>query len=904
MDLNNAPRSSRADPDIERARAFSRFVRRLTDAEPAFGQDAGCDHSFDHSEMQALLPHTPAPDEDTLKQALRAVRKRVMLRLIARDLAGHAELGEVVATTTMLAQTAIDAALPWLDAQATSQYGKPRGERSSAVQQMHVVGMGKLGGRELNVSSDIDLIFVYPEDGETDGPRRISNHEYFTRLGRRLVAALSELTADGHVFRVDLRLRPYGEGGPLVVSFDMLENYLVTQGREWERYAWIKARPLTGDRAGELMELVRPFVYRRHLDFSAFASMRELHRQVRAEVARRDRLDDIKLGPGGIREIEFIVQVFQLIRGGRDPALRRQPTLEVLPLLTERGLLPPAAAKELEQAYVFLRNLEHRLQYLDDQQTHMLPTAADERLAVARSMGLAHTDAFLAELERLRAAVTRQFEAIFATTPQEQHGLAGLWHQPDDHEHGIAQLAVLGFKRGADLKRRLAAMRLSARYRQMPAASQSRLDRIVPLAIAAAAQRGEPDATLARMLDLLDAVSRRESYLALLEQYPHALARIADLMSASAWVAQYLTQHPILLDELLDVRIVDAAPDWSTLAAALRAQLDDAQDDSEHQMNLLRHFKHVQTMRLIARDLAGTLPLETLSDHLSDLACVVLSEVLRLAWHGVRHRHRAEPRFAIIGYGKLGGKELGYASDLDLVFLYDDAAPEAAESYARLAQRINHWLTTPTAAGVLYETDLRLRPDGVSGLLVSPFASFRDYQLKQAWMWEHQALTRARFAAGDATIGREFETLRTEILRQERDLELLRREVVMMRQKMLDAHPNRSTLFDIKHDRGGIIDVEFIVQYLVLGHAFRHAGLTGNIGNLALLKLAATLGLIDSGRALAAHAAYRRFRQLQHGLRLQGDRYARVPRSDVEPSVNAVLELWGDVIARGSNAIK
>ena len=904
MNLNNAPPHPCADPDIARAREFSRFVRRLTEAEPALGMAAGCEHRFDRSEMQALLAQAATPDDGALKQALRSLRQRVMLRLIARDLAGHADLAEVVATTTALAETAIAAALTWLEAQLAGQYGHPLGERSGAVQRLHVVGMGKLGGSELNVSSDVDLIFVYPEDGETGGARQISNHEYFTRLTRLLAGTLSELTEDGHVFRVDLRLRPYGDGGPLVVSFDMLENYLVTQGREWERYAWIKARVLTGDRADELMDLVRPFVYRRHLDFSAFASMRDLHGQVQAEVARRDRLDDIKLGPGGIREIEFIVQVFQLIRGGRDAALRREPTLAVLPLLAERALLPAAAVLELEQAYIFLRNLEHRLQYLDDQQTHTLPASPADRMAIARSMGFPDAGRFLGELERQRAAVTRQFEAIFAEAPREQHALAGLWLEADDREHGTAQLALLGFRRGAELKRRLEAMRASARYRQMPASSQSRLDRIVPLAIAAAGERNDPDATLARMLDLLDAVSRRESYLALLEQYPHALARVADMMSASAWVAQYLTQHPILLDELLDARIVDVAPDWPALKAALREQLAAAAGDSEHQMNLLRHFKHVQTMRLIARDLAGTLPLEALSDHLSDLACIALVEVLHLAWRGLRQHHCAEPRFAVVGYGKLGGKELGYASDLDLVFLYDDAAPEAAENYARLAQRVNYWLTTPTAAGVLYETDLRLRPDGASGLLVSPFASFRDYQLQQAWMWEHQALTRARFVAGDASIGREFERLRIEILRQPRDLEVLRREVVTMRRKMLDAHPNTSTLFDIKHDRGGIIDVEFMVQYLVLGHAPRHAGLTGNIGNLALLKLAATLGLIDGGRALAAHAAYRRFRQLQHGLRLRGDRYARVPRADVEPSVNAVLELWGEVIAHGSNAIR
>ena len=904
MDPNNAPPAPCADPDIERACAFSRYARRLIEAEPNLAVRAGCDHPFDNDEMQAFLAASPIRDEAALKRVLRMLRKRVMLRLIARDIGGRAGLAEVVASATALACASISAALPWLDTELAARHGRPLGERSAEVQQLHVIGMGKLGGSELNVSSDIDLIFAYPEDGETDGPRRVSNHEYFTRLARRFIAALNDMTEDGYVFRVDMRLRPYGDGGPLVVSFDMLENYFITQGREWERYAWIKARPLTGDRAGDLMELVRPFVYRRHLDFSAFASMRDLHRQVRREVTRRDRLDDIKLGPGGIREIEFIVQVFQLIRGGRDAELRRQPTVEVLPLLAQRGLLPPEAVAELERAYVFLRNLEHRLQYLDDQQTQALPAASADRSAIAYSMGFADTAAWLEELERHRGNVTRHFEVIFTATPQEQHELAALWHEAATSERGLPQLAALGFRDGADLKRRLATMRAGTRYRQMPAASQSRLDRIVPLVIAAAAARERPDATLARMLDLLDAVSRRESYLALLEEYPQALARVADLMSASAWAAQYLTQHPILLDELLDARTLHAAPEWPALTRALRTQLDEAEGDAEEQMELLRHFKHVQTMRFIAQDLAGTLPLETLSDHLSDLACIILSEVLRLAWRGLRHRHRADPRFAVIGYGKLGGKELGYASDLDVVFLYDDPAPEAAETYGRLAQRINHLLTSMTSAGVLYETDLRLRPDGASGLLVSPFASFRDYQMHQAWMWEHQALTRARFAAGDAGIGREFEALRIAILREQRDLAELRREVIAMRQKMLDAHPNTSGLFDIKHDRGGIIDVEFIVQYLVLGHACGHAALTGNIGNLALLKLAGTLGLIDSGRALAVHGAYRRFRQMQHGLRLQGDRYARVPRANIEPLARAVMELWAEVLTDAPDTIE
>jgi glutamate-ammonia-ligase adenylyltransferase len=443
-------------------------------------------------------------------------------------------------------------------------------------------------------------------------------------------------------------------------------------------------------------------------------------------------------------------------------------------------------------------------------------------------------------------------------------------------------------------------MKRSLRYRQMPASSQARLERLVPLAVEAAAAHANRDATLERVLQLLESVSRREAYLALLQEYPQALGRVADLMSASPWAAEYLTLHPILLDELLDTRTLYAAPNWTAFAATLRAQLDDAAGDTEKQMDLLRHFKHVQTLHLLAQDLAGTLPLETLSDHLSDLACVILREVLSVAWTDVKQRHRDVPAFAIVAYGKLGGKELGYASDLDLVFLYDDAAPEAPENYSRLARRVNHLLTLLTPAGVLYETDLRLRPDGVSGLLVSPMESFREYQARHAWAWEHQALTRARYVAGDAAIGAAFEEVRVRVLRQRRDLAALKSAVIEMRHKMLDAHPNRSELFDLKHDRGGIIDVEFIVQYLVLGYAHAHDALTGNIGNLALLKLAARLGLIPESAAIEAHDAYRKFRKLQHSLRLQGEKYARTSFDNVASEIAAVRRLWAIVMGEDS----
>jgi [glutamine synthetase] adenylyltransferase / [glutamine synthetase]-adenylyl-L-tyrosine phosphorylase len=645
---------------------------------------------------------------------------------------------------------------------------------------------------------------------------------------------------------------------------------------------------------------VRPFIYRRHLDYSAFASLRELHGQIRREVERRERSGDIKLGRGGIREIEFIAQLFQLIRGGHDASLRRQPTLALLTLLAEREILPAAAVTELTQAYVFLRHLEHRLQYRDDQQTHLLPLDDATRAALARSMG--HTDfaALLAVINRHRDTVARQFDALFADTTADaaskSHPLAPLWSQAEGEPAVTRQLAALGFEQPGEIQMRLAQMHGSARYRQMPAVSQARLDRLAPLAIEAAAAGDNRDATLTRLLNFLDNVSRRESYLALLEEYPHARTHLADLMRASPWVAQYLTQHPILLDELLDARALSAPPDWPALARHLRATLDASDGDTEKQMDALRHFKHAQTLRLIAQDLSGALPLETLSDHLSDLACIVLKEALRLAWQGLRQHSRVEPAFAVIAYGKLGGKELGYASDLDLVFLYEESADEAPENYTRLAQRINTWLTSITPAGLLYETDLRLRPDGDGGLLVSTLAAFRDYQEKHAWVWEHQALTRARFAAGDAAIGAQFETLRDQLLRRPRDRAALRRDIADMREKMHASHPNTSGQFDVKHGHGGIVDVEFIVQYLVLGYAHDHPALTGNIGNLALLKRAAQLGLIADTAANAVHAAYRTFRGLQHALRLQEARYARVPHASVREHTDAVRRLWLDVM--------
>jgi glutamate-ammonia-ligase adenylyltransferase len=872
--------------------AASRVAERLLGARPELAAELAAQEPFSRAQIEQALAGSRAEDEPAFRRRLRLLRQRALLRTMARDLAGEADLAEVCAVMSDLAEASIAAALAWAEPRLAARHGVPRGA-SGRAQQLVVVGMGKLGGRELNVSSDVDLVYLYPEEGETDGARPLTNHEYFDRLGRKLIGLLAEVTEDGFVFRVDMRLRPYGQAGPLVGSYDALEAYFVAHGREWERYAWIKARPLTGGEHEALAAIVRPFVFRKYLDYATLEAMRQLHAEVRREVARRELAEHVKLGPGGIREIEFVAQALQLVRGGRDPALAVRPTLEVLARLAERRHLPGAAARELSEAYVFLRNVEHRLQYLDDAQTHELPDDPKDRARIASMAGFASWDAFRARLQAHRDAVTRHFQDTFAESGEA--GLAEAWHE--DREVAARALADKGFRDPQAAAARLAATRASQRYALLPEDSRRRVDQLVPALAAVAAAMPEPDATLARGLDLIEAIARRAAYLALLAEHPEALERVARMIGASSWAAEFVTRHPLLLDELLDHRVLYAAPDWPAFETGLQAALAAAGDDTERRMNLLREQHQGQVFRLLAQDLAGVLTVERLADHLSELADRVLGVALELAWSQVRARHRETPCFAVIGYGKLGGKELGYASDLDIIFLYDDADERAPENYARLAQILNHWLTTRTSSGVLFETDLQLRPSGASGLLVSSIAAFEEYQEHAAWVWEHQALTRARYCAGDAGIGEEFEAIRVRILTRRRDPVPLAKEVLAMREKIHAAHPNRSELFDLKHDRGGMIDVEFAVQFLVLAHAHRHHALTGNLGNIALLRIAADLGLVPAALAERTRHAYREFRRRQHALRLNGAQYARVPPEPVTTHREAVRELWQTVLA-------
>ena len=887
--------------DLDAAFEFSRYATRLRTAQPELTTRvlAAIDRpvTVEPAELEAVRA---AADAAALAAVLRTLRARVALTTLLRDLTGRADLTEVCTTQTRLAEVAIGAAVELHHRMLALTCGEPTGADSGTTQRLIIVAMGKLGGAELNVSSDVDLVFVYPEDGATAGPKALANQEFFDRLGRRVVGALTDATADGFVFRVDMRLRPYGDAGPLSSSFAALENYLVTQGRTWERYAWLKARTLTGNRGEELDRLIAPFVFRKYLDYDAYAGLRDVHRQIREQGRRKDYARNIKLGPGGIREIEFIVQALQLVRGGREPVLRARGTLPALAALGARGSLPRPAVADLSAAYVFLRNLEHRLQYRDDRQTHDVPTDDAEQEALARACGAANAAALAAMIESHRNAVERHFDAVFATGgASADDPLATVWLDPTPEDAQYAALVAAGYAAPLAVIETLARVRRSARYLQLPTLSRQRFDALVPQLLRTAAERPksaspvEAAVVFGRLLALLETISRRSVYLALLVEHPPVLPRLAQLMGASAWAADYLTRHPILLDELLDSRVLLEEPDWSAWRRELDGQLAMHAADIERQMDALRHFQHAQTFRLLAQDLNGLLSVERLADHLSALADIVLAATLECCWAQMHGREPvAAPRFAIIGYGKLGGKELGYASDLDLVFLYDDPDESAPERYTRLVHRLNTWLTTTTSAGRLYDTDLRLRPDGASGLVVSSFDAFRHYQREQAWTWEHQALTRARFIAGDAALGAAFEAEREAVLRLQRDPQRLRNDIVEMRRKMHAGHPNKTPLFDLKHDPGGMVDVEFVVQYLVLAHSRDHAPLTANVGNIALLARGGALGLVPPTLAATVADAYREYRRRQHQIRLQGAPSARVDAAPQSAARAAVAKLW------------
>jgi len=893
-------------PDLSDGSRFSQRIRRR------YAEQLGLlsPGAPTRQTMQTLYETLRATGHDA-STSLRTLRQLVVERLIHLDCVEDAPLSTVTGAMTELAEFALDTAYQESCQTLDAQHGAPltpQGTRAALC----IVGMGKLGARELNVSSDIDLIYIYDQDGETagdaDGRGRLSNQEYFGKMVRAIYSLVGDTTEHGFVFRVDLALRPNGNSGPPVVSLGALEEYFHVQGREWERFAWLKSRVVAPTQALgstcalSLRSIVVPFVFRRYLDYNVFDALRVLHRQIRDHATKRsagkpERNNDVKLSRGGIREIEFTVQLLQVVRGGQFPELRTRPTLSALQRLVRAGLMPQTTADALARAYVFLRRVEHRIQYLDDQQTHVLPTADAELEWIAQTLGFANSCEFLHELDSHRELVAQEFDALLGGAQKECKGCSSAAPPPasGDFDELLAQLS-------GRFRERVSSWREHPRVLALREESRARLARLVLRTAQWLVDGKVSEDAAVRLADWIEPLLRRESYLALLLERPNVHERLLHMLGAARWPARYLLMHPGVIDELAGNAMFEERFDPADFEQELEhrrlALQNSGEDDDEALLNLLRRAHHAEVFRILARDVEGRLTVEQVADDLSALAEAVLRITTRWCWERLKNRHQADCRFGIIAYGKLGGKELGYGSDLDIVFVYDDPDERAGEVYAALVRKLINWLTVKTGEGDLYEIDTALRPNGNSGLLVTSFEAYSNYQQQRgsntAWTWEHQAMTRARCVLGGAELHARFDAVREAVICSERDSQGLATEIGAMRAKVRTAHPVRGEQFDVKHSPGGMVDVEFAVQFLVLSQGCRHPELRANAGNIALLQRAQACGLLSAPVGDDAAQAYRTLRQIQHRARLN-EEATQVDQDTVTTERAAGLALWAAV---------
>jgi len=903
--------SQRPPPLSEGSRFFQRLQRRYADVFAALPKGVPHRELLNQAYLQLRSQgHAVGP-------ALRILRQWSMARLLTLDCDQGASLETISLGVTHLAEMALDEACQQAFHDLDERHGAPilaSGERA----EFWVIGMGKLGARELNVSSDIDLIYVYDEDGETlgnaQGIGKISVQEYFSRAVKALFTLIGETTEHGFVFRMDLALRPNGNSGPSVVSLGALEEYLLVQGREWERFAWMKSRviaprsALQNGSAAKLRSVILPFVFRRYLDYNVFESLRTLHQQIRDHAAKRsaghpERANDVKLSRGGIREIEFTVQLLQVVRGGQFPELRTRPTLDAIQRVAKAGLMPAETAQALTQAYVFLRKVEHRIQYLDDQQTHVLPTQDDDLQWIAGTMGYAASHDFLTDLDAHREVVAHEFDILLGGDRQCKPCETGAASERPELE------AILDLFQG-EARARLAHWQDSPKVKSLRDDARGRLMRLLQRT-AQWLQEGrvEEDAVV-RMADWMEPLMRRESYLAMMLERPAVHERLLRLLGAAKWPARYLVQHPGVIDELANGDVLQqrfVAQDFESELQARRAALKRTlEDDEENLLNLLRRAHHAEVFRTLARDVEGRLTVEQVADDLSAMADAVLRVTAEWCWSCLKNRHREEPLFGIVAYGKLGGKELGYGSDLDIVFVYEDSDERAPEVYGAFVRKLINWFTVKTSEGDLFEIDTALRPNGSSGLLVTTFAAFEDYQQQRgsntAWTWEHQAMTRARFVMGHEAMASQFDQVRRSVISAPRDEASLKSEIVTMRNRVRTSHTTKPDLFDVKHSPGGMVDAEFAVQYLVLMHACAHPELADNVGNIALLQRAEVAGLLSKDIGVKASAAYRELRRVQHKARLN-EAPTQVPQAELQMERDAILKLWQTVFPEAAKGL-
>ncbi len=866
-------------------------------------------------------PHLPILSSQDCKSMIRAVHHRIFSTLIVRDIEEKAELNEVTVAMSLLAELCIMMAYRCAMFELTQRYGIPIDPETQQPMEMLIVAMGKLGGYELNVSSDIDLIMLYGAEGNTQGGKKsISHHEFYSRLTQKMMPILSEHTVDGFAFRTDLRLRPDGYTSPLAWSLDGLENYLITQGREWERYAWLKGRVIEDIKFFEhshiethiqqLESLRIPFVYRKYFDFDTLTSLRQLRNKISDDLSSRtvkrapsELKDHIKLGEGGIREIEFIVQLNQLIRAGRIRNLRERGLLKAIQQQVEYQCLEKQYADVLTESYTFLRRVEHMLQYRENEQTHTIPTDTEVFTQLASVFNLSNLD-FRNQLNNTCTKIHALFKDVFRMIGLIQNEVSET--SLDDEYSNINSIndclsEYFNEVDGSIVKQYLNTLFELPKIKSLSDKNLNRLDLLIPKVLEVASTTSQPTVCCANMLSLIETIAQRSAYFALLSEYPEILQRIATIMDTSPWAAQYLIKTPLLLDSLISWQSLMQEIDFDYLFKHLNEELDrcvlpNGQVDIEAQMNLMRDFQKQITFQLLIQDLEGIHHVMDLADILSELADRLLNVCIERIWPLVSKQPDTKPDFAIIAYGKLGGKELGYSSDLDLVMVFEDKEKQSIELYTKLARRLSNWCTTLTPSGRLYEIDMRLRPDGDSGLLAVSMAGFENYQQNKAWLWEHQALTRARVVAGSPLLAQRFDELRKCILMQDRSQYILRKEILAMRQKIYQSHFNRTNLFDIKHDPGGMIDIEFMTQYLVLLHSKHFPQLTDNLGNINLLEMAGKYKLIDSEKSKSVAQIYANYRSLQHKSRLLGNKESRVEYTpDLENARDTVISLWKEV---------
>jgi len=857
-------------------------------------------------------------NDATLMKALRQFRNQQMVRIAWRDLAGWSNLDETLSDLTVLAESCIQFTLDYLYQQACERKGIPVLE-NGLTQNIIILGMGKLGAWELNYSSDIDLIFAYQQDGTLNDRKETSYGEFFGRICRQLVKILDEITAEGFVFRTDIRLRPFGDSGPVIMTFNGLENYYLTQAREWERYAMVKVRPVAGDVQGgtEFMQLIKPFVYRRYLDYGAFEELRSLKQQITQELQRKDRMDNVKLGPGGIREIEFIGQAFQLIRGGQDVRLQERRIQCIIQYLGEQELLPLEDAQQLLASYQFLRRVENHIQEYQDRQAHDLPKTETEQLILAFSMGYQHWASFKQALDAVRTAVHTVFVDVFSmqeNNEKEPSCSEQIWMGQAHEEIRLNQLAELGYREVETVLSLLDNFKQASPIKRLTNKGAKTLNNLMPQIIDSLPQEKQPKETLKRLCGLFEALAGRNVYLSLLAENNQGLHQLIKLTSASPWISDYLSQFPSLFDELLDTRSLYDPLNKKALEQELTQLLMSVdENDVEQIMITLRQFKQLNVLRVAAADIMGVVPLMVVSDYLSYIAEVILEQSISIAWKIVAEKHGTPPNaspenayFGIIGFGKLGGLELSYSSDLDLVFVshYPDTNAlttgrkpvSSAQFYNSLGQRIRSLLNTQMLSGMLYEVDLRLRPRGEAGLLVTPLESYQHYLANEAWTWEHQALVRARFIAGDNDTQKEYERIRYAILSRTRNQQELKVTVREMREKMREnLDKSNNELFSLKQGTGGITDIEFIVQFYVLAHAESHPCLMDFTDNIQLLDSLSKLNLLTDVQASTLKTAYCTFRDRGHKEALQ-DNKAMIPQSELLELRGEISQLWQEIM--------